>query len=62
MFTYVIAQRHQREIRARLVYDGKVVNGAIAEGKVTHIVQSHICYCNRKLDCTNRYQHKLCLL
>lgn len=33
MFTYVIAQRNQREIRANLVYDGTVINGAVAEGR-----------------------------
>ncbi|XP_053398548.1 complement C1q-like protein 2 [Mercenaria mercenaria] len=32
VFTYVIAQRHKHEIRAKLVVDGKTINGAIAEG------------------------------
>jgi hypothetical protein len=32
VFTYAIAQRNINEVRVNLMYDGNIVNGAIAEG------------------------------
>lgn len=32
VFTYVIGQTYTREVRANLVYNGKIINGAVAEG------------------------------
>ncbi|XP_060553287.1 complement C1q-like protein 2 [Ruditapes philippinarum] len=36
MFTYAIAQRNKNEIRVNLMYDGKIINGAVAEGRHTY--------------------------